>query len=75
MATRASPPFRTARFAVLNKIDLLPYVPFDVDRALSYAREVNPDLEFFLTSALTGAGLDGWLGFVESRLSTRTAVG
>ncbi len=27
---------------ILNKIDLLPYVPFDVDRCLEYARQVNP---------------------------------
>ncbi len=64
--------FRTARYAVLNKIDLLPYVPFDIDRALAYAREVNPELEFFLTSALTGEGLDAWLAFLESRVPART---
>ncbi len=59
--------FRESRYAVLNKIDLLPYVPFDVDRALAYAREVNPELQFFLTSALTGEGLDQWFAFLRSR--------
>ena len=62
--------FRESRYAVLNKIDLLPYVPFDVDRALAYAREVNPDLQFFLTSALTGEGLDPWFAFLRSRTLT-----
>jgi hydrogenase nickel incorporation protein HypB len=57
--------FREASYAVLNKIDLLPYVPFDVDRALTYAREVNPALRFFLTSALTGEGLTEWFEFLR----------
>ncbi len=59
--------FRQARYAVLNKIDLLPYVPFDVDRALRYARDINPDLSFFQTSALTGAGLEPWFAFLRSQ--------
>jgi hydrogenase nickel incorporation protein HypB len=58
--------FRVASYAVLNKIDLLPYLPFDVDRALACAREVNPDLRFFLTSALTGEGLEPWYDFLRS---------
>jgi len=57
--------FREASYAVLNKIDLLPYVPFDLDRALGYAREVNPSLRFFLTSALTGEGLTEWFEFLR----------
>jgi hydrogenase nickel incorporation protein HypB len=57
--------FREASYAVINKIDLLPYVPFDVDRALAYAREVNPSLRFFLTSALTGEGLTEWFEFLR----------
>jgi len=57
--------FREARYAVLNKIDLLPYVPFDTDRALDYARQINPDLHFFLTSALTGEGLEPWYSFLR----------
>jgi hydrogenase nickel incorporation protein HypB len=57
--------FREARYAVLNKVDLLPYLSFDVDQAVAYAREVNPDLRFFFTSATTGEGLDEWLGFIR----------
>lgn len=59
--------FREARYAVLNKIDLLPYVPFDVDRAVAFAHEINPALPFFLTSALTGEGLEGWFAFLRSQ--------
>jgi len=59
--------FQKARYAVLNKIDLLPYVPFEVEKAKACAREVNPTIEFFLTSALTGEGLDVWYDFVRSQ--------
>jgi hydrogenase nickel incorporation protein HypB len=58
--------FRVSKYAVLNKTDLLPYLPFDMDRAVAYARKVNPELQFFFTSALTGAGLDGWYHFLRS---------
>jgi len=60
--------FRMARYAVLNKVDLLPYLDFDVDRAVAFAREVNPDLRFFLTSARTGEGLDEWTAFLQSQV-------
>ena len=57
--------FRQARYAVLNKIDLLPHLQFDLDRAVGFAREVNPELEFFLTSSLTGEGMDAWFSFLR----------
>ena len=71
--------FRTAQYAVLNKVDLLPHVPFDPDLAIANALSINPELQFFRTSALTGAGLDEWLDFVwqatlRVRLSTKSLV-
>jgi hydrogenase nickel incorporation protein HypB len=65
--------FRMARYAVLNKIDLLPHVPFDVDLAVRNARAVNPELEFFFTSALTGEGLDAWYEFLRSAVGATAA--
>ena len=62
--------FRMARYAVLNKIDLLPHVPFDLDHAVACAREVNPELEFFFTSALTGEGTAEWYDFLRSCVHT-----
>jgi hydrogenase nickel incorporation protein HypB len=59
--------FREARHVVINKTDLLPYVPFDVRKAKAFALEVNPDLEFYLTSALTGEGLEAWYDFLRTR--------
>jgi hydrogenase nickel incorporation protein HypB len=60
--------FRQSRYAVLNKTDLLPYVPFDVDRAVKYAQEINPELGFFFTSALTGDGMDDWYTFLREQV-------
>ena len=58
--------FQRAEYTVLNKIDLLPHLDFDVERAIAYAHEVNPNLRFFLTSALTGEGMDEWCSFIEA---------
>jgi len=60
--------FREAGCAVLNKIDLLPYVPFDLGRAIGYLREVNPEQQLFLTSALSGEGLDEWYAYLRSKV-------
>ena len=57
--------FRTAHYAVLNKVDLLPYVPFDPGLAEANARTVNPAIRFFRTSAHTGEGLADWFGFLR----------
>ncbi len=56
--------FRKARLMVLNKIDLLPYVPFKLDLARENARRINPDIEILETSCSTGAGLDEWMRWI-----------
>ena len=65
--------FQQARYAVLNKVDLLPHVPFDRDLAVRHAHTINPALQFFFTSALTGEGLDAWCNFVRA-CGRRTAA-
>jgi hydrogenase nickel incorporation protein HypB len=57
--------FRAARYVVFTKIDLLPYVPFKIERAEELAREVNPDLQFLRTSALELNGLTEWYDFLH----------
>jgi len=52
--------FRACRLMLINKIDLLPHVRFDVDRCIAYAREVNPAIEVLLVSAETGEGVAAW---------------
>jgi hydrogenase nickel incorporation protein HypB len=59
--------FTQSSIAVVSKIDLLPHVPFDIDRAVGYARAVNPDLQFVFVSALTGEGMDAWCDLLSTR--------
>jgi hydrogenase nickel incorporation protein HypB len=66
--------FRMSRYVVINKIDLLPHVDFDLDLAVANARRVNPHLRFFTTSARTGAGLDEWLGFLREQAAAGRAA-
>ncbi|HEX6025006.1 MAG TPA: hydrogenase nickel incorporation protein HypB [Solirubrobacter sp.] len=61
--------FRESRYAIVNKIDLLPYVPFDLKKAVAFARDVNPNIEFFFTSAQTGEGLDEWYDFLRTQVA------
>jgi hydrogenase nickel incorporation protein HypB len=65
--------FRNSTAAVLTKTDLLPYVPFDIDRAVAAARSINPHLEFFFVSALSGEGMDSWLEFLRARARVAAA--
>jgi len=60
--------FREARVAVFTKMDLLPHVPFSVERAVQLARDVNPDIQFLFTSALAEDGMEEWFGFLRAQL-------
>jgi len=62
--------FAAADLMLLNKTDLLPYLSFDVARAIGYALRVNPRLQVIQTSATSGEGLDQWLAWLETRLET-----
>jgi len=57
--------FHAADLLVINKIDLLPYVTFDTDRAIEYARRVRPGLDVLCVSATTGENLPAWLSWLE----------
>lgn len=52
--------FRASRLMILNKIDLLPYVKFNVEKCIAYAKEVNPSIEIIQVSAITGEGMQDW---------------
>jgi hydrogenase nickel incorporation protein HypB len=58
--------FESAQLCIINKIDLLPYVDFDVDRVKTYARQINPQLEFIELSATKGEGMNAWLNWIEN---------
>ncbi len=57
--------FRAADTLLLNKIDLLPHLDFDLDRCVANARRINPGLETFQLSATKGDGLDGWCSWLR----------
>ena len=57
--------FRAAELMILNKIDLLPHVDFDVSRAVANAAEVNPAITALELSARTGEGLEGWYAWLR----------
>jgi hydrogenase nickel incorporation protein HypB len=57
--------FRRSTLMLLNKIDLLPYVEFDVARCLGYARRVNPEIGVIELSATRGQGMDEWLAWID----------
>ncbi|MGB9906912.1 MAG: hydrogenase nickel incorporation protein HypB [Candidatus Saccharicenans sp.] len=60
--------FITSQVFVITKCDLLPYLPFDTDRVTAEALEINPKLEVFRTSALTGEGIEAICTFLEKKL-------
>jgi len=66
--------FRAAELMILNKIDLLPYVEFDVERADAHARQVNPDIVTLRLSALTGKGLSAWYGWLRQEIASAREV-
>lgn len=57
--------FRTSDVLVITKTDLLPYVPFVVEKAEKDARQIQPGLEIFSLSALTGEHVAAWCAFLE----------
>ncbi len=60
--------FSAASIMVLNKIDLLPYVEFDVARAVANAKRINPDIVVLRLSASTGEGLEGWYEWLRKEV-------
>jgi hydrogenase nickel incorporation protein HypB len=52
--------FHAASLMLLNKVDLLPYVDFEVGKCLEYARRINPPMEIIALSSRTGEGMEQW---------------
>lgn len=61
--------FHAANLMILNKTDLLPYLDFDVDKCISYARRVNPDIEVIQLSARSGEGMAEWYAWIQARMA------
>lgn len=59
--------FHAADVMLLNKIDLLPYLDFDVEQCLAMARRVNPGIRIFQLSAKSGKGMAEWYQWLQGR--------
>ena len=66
--------FRAASLMLLNKIDLLPHLTYDVDAAMAYARRVNPDIQVIQLSATSGAGMAEWLAFLQEGMAQARTI-
>ena len=66
--------FRAADVLVLSKIDLLPYVDFDVAKAVENARLINPRITVLRLSARSGEGLDGWYDWIRRHATLARAA-
>ena len=60
--------FAAADLLLLNKVDLLPHLRFDVARCIAAARKVNPLVEVLQLSAVSGEGMPAWLDWLETRV-------
>lgn len=61
--------FYNAQLCIINKVDLLPYVDFDVEKMKDYARQVNHHLQFLELSATTGEGLPLWFDWLKKQIN------
>lgn len=59
--------FAAASLMIINKIDLLPYVNFSVEKCIAFARQVNPTIQVIQLSASSGEGMDLWLNWLEEQ--------
>lgn len=62
--------FQTCGAMIVNKIDVLPYFDFDLDKVTAFARRRNPDLEIFPISAKTGEGVEALADWLCTRIRT-----
>lgn len=58
--------FAAANLMLINKMDLLPYVEFSVEKCLAFAKHINPEIKALQISATTGLGMDHWFQWLEN---------
>ena len=60
--------FEVCQALIINKIDVLPYFDFNMDKVREFAHKHNPDIEIFPISAKTGEGVDAWCNWLEAQV-------
>ncbi len=66
--------FHSSSLCIINKTDLLPYVPFDIEKVKANARKINPQLEIIELSCTSGEGLNTWYQWLRSKVQVPEAV-
>ena len=66
--------FYSSTLCIINKIDLLPYVPFDIDKAKKNALRVNPKLTILELSCTSGEGFSLWYDWLKTKILTHSTV-
>jgi hydrogenase nickel incorporation protein HypB len=66
--------FETSQICIVNKMDLLPYLNYDLEKAKKYALQVNPNLQFFEISATNGEGLEIWIKWLKEQVAYNKLV-
>lgn len=61
--------FTVCDVLLINKLDVLPYFDFDMDKVVEYAHRRNPSLKIFPLSAKTGEGMDAWCDWLKAQVS------
>lgn len=67
--------FHTSTLCIINKTDLLPYVPFDINKAKENAKKVNPKLDIIEVSCTAGEGLNEWYDWLKSKVPVPEMAG
>ena len=60
--------FEVCQALIINKIDVLPYFDFNMDKVREFALKRNPSIEIFPISAKTGEGVDAWCAWLEAQV-------
>jgi hydrogenase nickel incorporation protein HypB len=60
--------FHTSTLCIINKTDLLPYVPFNIEKAKEFAKRINHKLDIIELSCLTGEGLKNWYSWLQTKV-------
>lgn len=60
--------FEVCQALIINKIDVLPYFDFNMDKVREFAHKRNPDIEIVPISAKTGEGVDAWCNWLEAQV-------
>ncbi|NOU12737.1 MAG: hydrogenase nickel incorporation protein HypB [Methylococcaceae bacterium] len=66
--------FHAADLMLINKTDLLPYVDFDVERCVAYAKRVNPNIHIICLSSTKGDNFTIWINWLEDKINVDSSV-